>query len=211
MDIRISGHQADTGAAFGEHVRERLRAMIDKYFPRAISAHVTLGPAPHGHFSCDIVMHVMADIILKGSNRAAEANIAFDGAADRIDKQLRRYMRRLKDRHGPGAERSADRAGQAAIAAVLDNADYKIFAAPPESDVIDDAAGDHPLVIAETRVDIPRASVGDAVMMLDLRNTNALLFVNSASGDHNMVYRRDDGSIGWVEPRRAPAGAAPAR
>ena len=107
MDIRISGHQVDTGAAFGEHVRERLVAMVEKYFPRAISAHVTLGAAPYGHFSCDIVMHVMADIILKGSNRAAEANIAFDGAADRIDKQLRRYMRRLKDRHGPGADRMA--------------------------------------------------------------------------------------------------------
>ena len=200
MDIRISGHQVDTGAAFGVHVRERLTAMIEKYFPRAISAHVTLGPAPHGHFSCDIVMHVMADIILKGSNRAVEANPAFDGAADRIDKQLRRYMRRLKDRHGPGAERSAERAA----ASVLDNADYKIFA-----HVADEAEpqGDHPLVIAETRVDIPEASVGDAVMMLDLRNTNALLFVNSVSGDHNMVYRRDDGSIGWVEPRRATAVA----
>ncbi|MFZ4689457.1 MAG: ribosome hibernation-promoting factor, HPF/YfiA family [Polymorphobacter sp.] len=201
MDVRISGHQVDTGAAFGEHVRERLSAMIEKYFPRAISAHVTLGPAPYGHFSCDIVMHVMADIILKGSNRAAEANIAFDGAADRIDKQLRRYMRRLKDRHGPGAERSVERSAIAAI----DNADYKVFAQVPDEVEPD---GDNPLVIAETRVDIPQASVGDAVMMLDLRNTNALLFVNSASGDHNMVYRRDDGSIGWVEPRRTLTSAA---
>ena len=198
MDIRISGHQTDTGAAFGVHVRERLGAMIEKYFPRAISAHVTLGPAPHGHFSCDIVMHVMADIILKASNRASEAHPAFDGAADRIDKQLRRYMRRLKDRHGPGADRMAERAAMT----VNDNADYKVFAAVSD-DIEPD--NDNPLVIAETRVDIPQASVGDAVMMLDLRNTNALLFVNSASGDHNMVYRRDDGSIGWVEPRRTVA------
>jgi len=198
MEIRISGHQVETGAAFASHVRERLGVMIDKYFPRAISAQVTLAPAPHGHFVCDIVMHVMADIILKGSNRAVEAHPAFDGAAERIDKQLRRYMRRLKDRHGPGAERAAERAEVAA----LDNADYKVFAAPPEEA---EPASDHPLVIAETRVDIPRASVSDAVMMLDLRNTNALLFVNSVSGDHNMVYRRDDGSIGWVEPRRAVA------
>ncbi|MBC7506067.1 MAG: ribosome-associated translation inhibitor RaiA [Sandarakinorhabdus sp.] len=195
MDIRISGHQVDTGAAFGVHVRERLSAMVEKYFPRAISAQVTLAPAPHGHFSCDIVMHVMSDIILKGSNRAADANPSFDGAADRIDKQLRRYMRRLKDRHGPGAERSAERAAMASF----DNADYKVFAAVTDEVEVE---SDHPLVIAETRVDIPEASVGDAVMMLDLRNTNALLFVNSVSGDHNMVYRRDDGSIGWVEPRR---------
>ncbi|GGE09590.1 ribosomal subunit interface protein [Polymorphobacter glacialis] len=204
MDIRISGHQVDTGAAFSAHVRERLGAMIEKYFPRAVSAHVTLGVAPYGQFSCDIVMHVMADIILKGGNRGETAHLAFDGAAERIDKQLRRYMRRLKDRHGPGADRAAERA----VNAVLDNADYKVFAAPEDAEAANDDAGDHPLVIAETRVDIPETSVGDAVMMLDLRNTNALLFVNSMSGDHNMVYRREDGSIGWVEPRKAAASQA---
>jgi ribosomal subunit interface protein len=194
MDIRISGHQVDTGAAFGVHVRERLQAMVDKYFPRALSAHVTLSAAPYGHFQADIVMHVMSDLILKGSNRGADANVAFDGAAERIDKQLRRYMRRLKDRHGPGAQVAAERD----MAVQLENAEYKVFAASPEDAEVE---GDYPLVIAEMRVDIPEASVSDAVMMLDLRNTNALMFVNSASGHHNMVYRRDDGSIGWVEPR----------
>ncbi len=197
MDIRISGHQVDTGAAFKDHVRERLNALAAKYFPRAISAQVTLGPGPHGKFSCDIVMHVMADLILKGSNAATDANPAFDGAADRIDKQLRRYMRRLKDRHGPGADRMAE-------AAVLDNASYTVFASQPEEE-IEDHGGDHPLIIAETRVDIPDATVSDAVMMLDLRNTTALLFRNSGTGAHNMVYRREDGSIGWVEPRGVPA------
>ena len=198
MDIRISGHQVDTGAAFGEHVRERLNTMIEKYFPRAMSSKVTLSPAPYGHFSCDIVMHVMTDIILKSTNRAADAYVAFDGAAERIDKQLRRYMRRLKDRHGPEAQRAAERTAMG----IAENADYKVFASVAEDVELDD---DNPLVIAETRVDIPQTSVGDAVMMLDLRNTNALLFVNSMSGDHNMVYRRDDGSIGWVEPRKAVA------
>ena len=86
MDIRISGHQVDTGAAFGDHVRERLSAMVAKYFPRALSAHVTLGPAPYGHFACDIVMHVMADLILKGSARAGDAHIAFDAAADPMER-----------------------------------------------------------------------------------------------------------------------------
>jgi hypothetical protein len=81
----------------------------------------------------------------------------------------------------------------------LDNAGYVVFAAPPEDD--QEIVGDAPLVVAEMRVDIPEASVGDAVMMLDLRNTNALLFVNAKTGVHNMVYRRHDGSIGWVEPR----------
>ena len=190
MDIRVSGHQVDAGAAFRAHVETRLTAMADKYFSRAIQATVTLHPAPHGGFGVEIVMHVMADLILKGSGRANEAHPAFDAAADRIDKQLRRYMRRLKDRHGPGNERHA--------AARLDGAGYTVFAAVSEAA---EPTADHPLVIAETRVDIPDATVADAVMMLDLRNTTALLFKNSGTGAHNMVYRREDGSIGWVEPQ----------
>ncbi len=191
MDIRVSGHQVDAGAAFREHVQTRLTAIADKYFSRAIGATVTLGRGPHGDFVTDIVMHVMADLLLKGSGRAGEAHIAFDGAADRIEKQLRRYMRRLKDRHGPGTNRPA-----AVDGAAVDNAGYTIFAAPAEEE-----PADNPPVIAETRVDVPDATVSDAVMMLDLRNTTALLFRNSKSGVHNMVYRREDGSIGWVEPQ----------
>lgn len=190
MDIRVSGHQVDAGAAFREHVNTRLAAIAEKYFSRAIGAHVTLGPGPHGGFKADIVMHVMADLILKGAGTASEAHPAFDAAADRIDKQLRRYMRRLKDRHGPGNDRAIETASD------LDNAAYTIFAS-----TLDEEVNDNPLIIAETRVDIPDATVSDAVMMLDLRNTTALLFKNSKSGIHNMVYRREDGSIGWVEPR----------
>lgn len=191
MEIRVSGHQVDAGAAFREHVVTRLTAIADKYFPRTIGANVTLGSGPYGGFSCDIVMHVMSDLILKGSGRNAEAHPAFEQAAERIDKQLRRYMRRLKDRHGPG-----NHVQNGATIPEIDNAAYVIFAAAPEEE-----PHDNPLVIAETRVDIPDATVGDAVMMLDLRNTNALLFKNSGTGAHNMVYRREDGSIGWVEPR----------
>jgi len=190
MDIRVSGHQVDAGSAFRMHVEMRLHAMADKYFSRAIQATVTLHPAPHGAFGVEIVMHVMADLILKGSGTGIAAHPAFDVAADRIDKQLRRYMRRLKDRHGPGNERTA--------AARVDNAGYTVFAAALEAE---EPTPDNPLVIAEMRVDIPDATVADAVMMLDLRNTTALLFRNSGTGSHNMVYRREDGSIGWVEPR----------
>ncbi|MFN3591765.1 MAG: ribosome hibernation-promoting factor, HPF/YfiA family [Thermaurantiacus sp.] len=191
MEIRVSGHQVDTGEAFRAHVTERLQAMADKYFSRAISANVTLSPGPHDSFACDIVAHVRQGLVLKGSNRAATANTAFDGAAERIEKQLRRYMRRLKDKAGgPGVE---------AVAAVpgLDDAEYRVFAPLPE----DEEPADAPLTIAETRVDIPDASVSDAVMMLDLRNTTALLFRNSRTGRYNMVYRREDGNIGWVEPK----------
>jgi ribosomal subunit interface protein len=192
MDIRVSGHQVDTGTALRDHVDMRLHAIADKYFSRSISAHVTFGRGPHDNgFVCDIVAHVMQGVILKGSGRAMEAHPAFDQAADRIETQLRRYMRRLKDRSGNGA---------ALNGYDFDSAGYTVFqTASPEAEV----AGDHPVIIAETRVDVPDASVSDAVMMLDLRNTTALLFRNAGTGAFNMVYRREDGTIGWVEPQRS--------
>ncbi|MFL9840213.1 ribosome-associated translation inhibitor RaiA [Sphingomonas sp. ST-64] len=191
MDIRVSGHQVDTGDALRQHVNDRLQGIADKYFSRAISAQVTFGKGPHDYgFTCDIVAHVMQGLVLKGSHSAQEAHLAFDGAADKIEKQLRRYMRRLKDRNNSQA--------QAAMEAMFD-AGYTVF----QTEADEEEANDAPPIIAETRVDVPDASVSDAVMMLDLRNTNALLFKNSGTGTYNMVYRRMDGTIGWVEPNRA--------
>lgn len=189
MEIRVSGHQVDTGDALRTHVEERMSAMADKYFSKALSAHVTFGKGPYVQFSCDIVAHVMQGLVLKASNNAADAHIAFDGAADKIDKQLRRYMRRLHDRRDGTIY--AQRQEEAA---------YTVFDAGAEEEEV---VADAPLIIAETRVDIPEATVSDAVMMLDLRNTAALMFKNSGTGRHNMVYRRHDGTIGWVEPSAA--------
>ncbi len=191
MEIRVSGHQVATGDALRIHVEDRLQALADKYFSRSISAHVTFGRGQHGNgFSCDIVAHVMQGVILKGSGHAMEAHPCFDQAADRIETQLRRYMRRLKDRSGTPVP---------VMDGLEDNAGYTVFEAVVEEEV----HADNPVIIAETRVDVPDASVSDAVMMLDLRNTNALLFRNSGTGAFNMVYRRTDGTIGWVEPSRA--------
>ena len=188
MDIRVSGHQIDTGESLRGQVDERLHAIADKYFSRAISAQVTFGKGPYDHsFTCDIVAHVPQGVVLKGSGAAALAPTAFEAAADRIEKQLRRYKRRLKDRHAQGLHAAAEA-----------DASYTVFAPPPE----EEEPVDNPPVVAETRVDIPTASVSDAVMLLDLRNTNALLFRNTGTGAYNMVYRRGDGTIGWVEPRR---------
>ncbi|MBB6504836.1 ribosomal subunit interface protein [Sphingomonas endophytica] len=194
MDIRISGHQVAIGDALKAHVQDRLQGIADKYFARAISAEVTFGKGPHDNgFTCDIVAHVTRGLILKGSHVAHDAHLVFDGTADKIEKQLRRYVRRLKDRHAAHAatEEAQDRNG-------YDNAGYTLFA----EQIGEDDVGDAPLVIAETRVDVPDASVSDAVMMLDLRNTQALLFKNAGTGSYNMVYRRGDGTIGWVEPQR---------
>ena len=193
MDIRISGHQVETGEALKTHVQDRLQGIADKYFSRAISAEVTFGKGLHDvGFKCDIVAHVMKGLVLKGRHEAQDAHPAFDGAAEKIEKQLRRYMRRLKDRHAAETIEIAE-------AGAYDNAGYTLFA----ESTSEEEEADAPLIVAETRVDIPDASVGDAVMMLDLRNTSALLFKNSGTGTYNMVYRRGDGTIGWVEPQRA--------
>jgi ribosomal subunit interface protein len=198
MDIRVSGHQLATGAALQTHVSDRMHGIADKYFSRTISTSATFGRGPHDSVTCDIVAHVMQGVVLKSHGQAQDAHIAFEQAADRVEKQLRRYMRRLKDKGGNGGSDGAGANGVASLDDLDLNADYTVFDAADG----DDDVGDAPPVIAETKVDIPTASVSDAVMMLDLRNTNALLFVNPASGAHNMVYRRNDGTIGWVEPRR---------
>ncbi len=191
MDIRVSGHQLDTGEALQQHVTDRMNAMADKYFSRAISAHTTFGRGPHDAVTSDIVAHVMQGVVLKGRGEARDAHVAFEQAADRIEKQLRRYMRRLKDRGSAQAP--------APVEAIDLNAGYTVF----DGGADEQEAGDAPVIVAETRVDVPTATVSDAVMMLDLRNTTALLFVNARTEKHNMVYRREDGTIGWVEPHAA--------
>lgn len=189
MDIRISGHQLETGEALKAHVETRLSGIVEKYFSKALSATVTFGRAPPDGFACDIVTHVMQGLVLKGHGQAKDAHTAFDGAADKIEKQLRRYMRRLQDRHQ-----------QTAHALREEEAAYTVFdAGPAEAESPPEA----PVIVAEMRVDIPESSVSDAVMLMDLRNTSALLFKNSGTGAHNMVYRRHDGTIGWVEPKSA--------
>jgi ribosomal subunit interface protein len=187
MDIRVSGHQIETGEALRTHAQTRLTAVVEKYFSKALSSVATFGKAPAGAFRCDIITHVHHGLILKGAAIAHDAHHALDQAADKIDTQLRRHHRRLKDRHE-----------QSAYAARAEEAAYTIFVEPDETDEV--VTADAPLVIAELRVDVPEATVSDAVMMLDLRNTNALMFKNAGTGKHNMVYRRGDGSIGWVEP-----------
>lgn len=187
MEIRVSGHQIETGEALQQHAQDRMSAIVGKYFAGALSGTVTFNRAPAGAFRADIVTHVMQGLVLKGAGIAHDAHVALDQAAEKIDKQLRRYKRRLTDRHA-----------QSAHAVRAEDAAYTVFAEPDED--TEEAPADAPVVIAETRVDVPETTVSNAVMMLDLRNTNALLFKNAGTGRHNMVYRRGDGSIGWVEP-----------
>ena len=186
MDVRVAGHQVDTGESLREHAQRRVAEITDKYFSRSVGANVTFGRGPNNDFTCDILAPVAQGMVLKASYSAREAEMAFNGAADRIEKQLRRYTNRLK-------EHKVDEAAQAYV----ENASYTIFSgAGRESE-----QADFPAIVAETRVDVPESSVSDAVMLMDLRNTTALMFKNSATGQLNMIYRREDGNIGWVEPQ----------
>ena len=190
MDVRVAGHQVDPGESVREYAQDRIAEITQKYFSRAVGANVTFGRSADNGYSCDIVAPVMQGIVLKASHSAREPQMAFNGAADRIEKQLRRYMRRLKD------HKAADNEAQVYV----ENAGYTIFQ-PAKSSNDEEPA--FPAIVAETRVDIPEASVSDAVMLMDLRNTNALMFKNSGTGEFNMIYRREDGNIGWVEPQTA--------
>jgi ribosomal subunit interface protein len=186
VDVRVAGHQVATGESLREHSARRMAEITEKYFSRSIGANVTFGRGPNNDFPCDIVAPVVQGVVLKASYNAREAQMAFNGAADRIEKQLRRYTNRLKDH-------KVDDSAQPYV----ENAAYTIFAGAPSADDREDS---FPAIVAETQVDIPDSSVSDAVMLMDLRNTTALMFKNSATGQLNMIYRREDGNIGWVEP-----------
>ena len=189
MDVRVADHQVETGESIKEHAIQRIEEITEKYYSRAVGADVTFGKGPYEDFTCDIVAPVAQGVVLKASHRAPTAQVAFECAADKIEKQLRRYTQRLKE-HKPGHD----------VAPMLEaNAAYRVFASTPEQE----GAPDNPTIVAETKVDIPQANVADAVMLLDLRNTTALMFRNSNTGELNMVYRREDGNIGWVEPNES--------
>ncbi|HEU4809136.1 MAG TPA: ribosome-associated translation inhibitor RaiA, partial [Sphingomicrobium sp.] len=160
MDVRVADHQVETGESIKEHAIQRIEEITEKYYSRAVGADVTFGKGPYEDFTCDIVAPVAQGVVLKASHRAPTAQVAFECAADKIEKQLRRYTKRLKE-HKPGHD----------VAPMLEaNAAYRVFASTPEQE----GAPDNPTIVAETKVDIPQANVADAVMLLDLRNTTAL-------------------------------------
>ena len=189
MDVRVAGHQVDTGETLRDHAQRRVAEITGKYFSRSVGANVTFGRGPNNDFTCDIVAPVVNGVVLKASYSARTGEMAFNGAADRIEKQLRRYTNRLKEHKVDEAESEP----------FIENAGYTIFDGSASREGESDQAG-HPTIVAETRVDIPDSNVSDAVMLMDLRNTPALMFRNNATGEFNMIYRREDGNIGWVEP-----------
>jgi len=189
MQVSVSGKQLDVGDAFRDHIEHTLLAVVDKYFGNALDAHAVLSREAH-LYRADVAVHVGHNILVQCHAEADAPYPAFDSAAERIAKRLRRYKRRLRAHHKHQGQRAASfQAQQYILAAARDDGEDE----PAESD--------KPVIIAELTTAIDSMTVGEAVMRLDLADLPAMLFRNSAHGELNMVYRRPDGNIGWVDPR----------
>ena len=191
MQINVSGKQVDLSDSLRTRVASSLDLITSKYFDHALEAHVTFGRA-RSFFTCDINVHAGRGLTLRGEGEAGDANAAFDDAAEHIAKRLRRYRRRVNDHHrAPSAKETP----QAARAYVLraENEDGATNGA-------DHTETAFATVIAETQTEIAHLTVGDAVMRMDLADQAVMMFRNSATGELNVVYRRSDGNIGWIDP-----------
>ena len=194
MQLHISGRQVDLGAAFQAHVEKRLSEGLNKYLDRIVSVDVVVSKEAHHQFRVDIHGNTgtHSAITLKSQGGANEVYAAFDDAATKVEKQLRRYKRRLKDHH------QQDKAELRALSA-------RKYVLKPESDSEELAEKWAPVVVAETSTNVETLTVSEAVMKMDLANLPALMFFNDGNGRANVVYRRVDGNISWVDPEGVAA------
>ena len=186
MRTQISGRQIDIGQALQTHVRSELDAILEKYAQRPTDAAIVFSRAGH-EFVCESEVHLSTGMSVQARGRAAEIYAAFDLCGERMDKQLRRYKRRLKNH--PRAQKDP-------VVDAMTAASYVLAAEEGE----EEPDSLQPIIIAETRTHVPRLSVGEAVMQMELRGANALVFRKDEDGALNVVYRREDGNVGWVDP-----------
>lgn len=195
MTLRISGKSISVGEALRDRVNERTDEVLRKYFDGNYSGHITLSKDGFG-FKTDCSLHLDSGVTLEAESNAGDAYASADAALLMIEKRLRRYKSRLKDRSARKAHAAA-----AALAeidgAVLDAPSY-VIEAPAEGD--DEVSAYSPVIIAEATTALKRFSVSEAVMELDLTGAACLVFQHGSSGRVNIIYRRSDGNIGWVDP-----------
>ena len=189
MKIDISGKHLDTGDALRAHVEKHLTHVVDKYFGKALESHITLSKEKN-FFMTQIAVHVGHGIYVRGSGKADEAYPSVDQAIHVIEKNLRRYKKRLRDHHKTGARDHME-----ATQYVL-SGDYLNHGAEEETD-----AHTQPTVVAEASKNLPTLTVSEAVMRMDLEGDNVLVFKNSAHGGLSVVHTRSDGHIGWIDPK----------
>ena len=196
MQIIVSGKQVDLSDALRTRVAQQLDTIASKYFDEALEANVTFGRA-RSFFTCDINVHAGRGLTLRGEGEAADAHAAFDDAAEHIAKRLRRYRRRVNEHARDLAHRDRPQAARQYILRQEDDTESAgtTDGAPP--------AGAYATVIAEQPAEIALLSVSDAVMRMDLADQQVMMFRNSTTGELNVVYRRGDGHIGWIDPAGA--------
>jgi ribosomal subunit interface protein len=188
MRIQVSGKQMDIGDALRTHVEDRLVEAVGKYFDRPVEALVIFCKDRH-EYIVDSSVHLPTGMTVQATARADEIYASFEGAVDRMEKQLRRYKRRLRDHH---------RDRQAPIEAT--GAPSYILAGGTEEPE-EEPESLQPVIVAEMETKVPMLSVGEAVMQMELAGAHLLVFRNTAHGGVNVVHRRDDGNIGWIDPR----------
>jgi ribosomal subunit interface protein len=194
MPFRVSGKNIDIGEALRIRVNARIAEVMEKYFDGGFSGHATVGKEGFG-FRTECVVHLDSGIMLHTEALAADAYASADQAAIRLEKRLRRYKRRLKDHH---AERANGNTSEAASA--IDAASYVIAAPEHDSDEDAEATTFDPVIIAESTTALKRFSVSEAVLELDMTGTTVVVFRHAEHGRVNLVYRRADGHIGWIDP-----------
>ena len=189
MRITVSGKQVELSEALRTRVELGLDTITAKYFDHALEAHVTFSRA-RSFFTCDINVHAGPGLMLRGEGEAADANAAFDDAAEHIAKRLRRYRRRVNDHARDLAHRERPQAARQYVLRQEEDT-------PGTGDI---QAATYATVVAETPTEIALLTVSDAVMRMDLADQPVMMFRNSATGILNVVYRRSDGNIGWIDP-----------
>jgi ribosomal subunit interface protein len=188
MEINVTGRKMNVGEALTTHAETQLYAIADKYFTRSIDASTTFSKEGHT-CRCDVSLHANQGINLQSRAEAEDPYVAFEAAAEKVEKQLRRYKRRIKNHHNSPSREAA-----------IELASDTVIAPEDQSDDTVEQNDDQPLIIAETKKAIPSVSVGDAVMLMDLADASAFMFRNDRNDSLEVVYKRPDGNIGWISP-----------
>lgn len=192
MTLQVTGRNIEAGEAFKNYISEKLGESLEKYIGQEISGHVRL-EKERGRFRTDCSIRLKTGLLLETHGEGADAYAAADAAVERMDKRLRRYKRRLKSHHN----------GRDHVRAEFTAADYTVRA--DEDEAHEGAAvalSDHPVIIAEEERAIRELPVSEAVMQLDVTDRAFLVFRNASHGGLNVVYRRSDGHIGWIDAKK---------
>jgi len=187
MRYQVSGRQIDIGAALTTHVEESLGSIVGKYAERPTHAQVVFSRSAH-EFVCEATVHLSTGLTAQAKAHATEIYAAFDSCAEKMEKQLRRYKRRLKDHHRERTEPVELYGASSYILASEERAEES------EPETL------QPIIVAEMETKIPSLSVGEAVMQMELAGAPVLVFRNEGKDGLNVVYRREDGNIGWIDP-----------